>query len=143
MSEPCKSCGAALEPTRNAALSQLCAICYERADDHLVLVRVVLPRWNVIQWYLCDGARYARDLVREQASAGTPSGQINAALARAQVRTVPMESVRGRVVRVTGGREMTIGQSAAEPWSLLGCAQRGETRMIGYELTGSRAREGM
>lgn len=102
--EPCKKCRAALEASRNAALSCLCATCYGAADDHLVLVRVVLPRWNVIQWYLVEKARLARDLVREQAGATTPPGQIGAALRTAHVRTVPLERARDRVVHVGGGR---------------------------------------
>lgn len=139
--EPCKRCGAALEPSRNAALSCLCAACYASADDHLILVRVTLRKWNVIQWYLCDGAKHARELVREQAGATTPDGQIATALRTAKVRSVPLATARDRVVQVGSGRRMTIGESAAEPWSLIGIAQRGDPRMIGYEYTGARARD--
>lgn len=120
------------------------------ADDHLAIIRVSLPRWSVVQWWLMASVRDWRTLVANYAACGTMPLEIRAAVDRGRARTIArgpwtqgVLAVHVREVFVRFRRRMTVAAAMAELRGPMDHQFRGNPRIIGYEYTGRRAlREG-
>lgn len=112
------------------------------ADDHLVLVRITIKRWNVIQWWFMEPDQDWKKTVAEACAATVLPIDIRNALRTARAckyRRPYSEELLGRRVYLRV-RPSTLRAAMTERLTVHS-VMRGLPRKIAYEYTGKRLRE--
>ncbi len=110
------------------------------ADDHLVLVRIALPRWQVIRWYMLASVKDWRAAIMADDRAVCTKPKINAACNAGSARTIKRADWTPRLLGHQINdlyKHTTIGEAMAAVTNARHI-KRGNPRMIGFEYTGRR-----